>query len=432
MVTQYTYNNLVAKSILKRLQRFLPRDGGDMGETDAVKTIGRTTDNMGRRTFITSYNSLTVDPGNIINEVKWTYGTHSKISQSDQDHSNGVASGSSHLTVLYAYDEHVDGTSTDVYDRGLRPRRVTYPSGRKIHSTYDSGSVADALSRVDMLEADNGSDAPGTDLVAYSYNGARRLVSSDYKQPALKLDLFRGNSGTYAGLDRFGRTIEQYWYFYTGGTSDRDRFKHSYDYASNRLTDDIEDDFFVGYDYLDYKYEYDGLHRLKEWQQGSITGGTFSDLNWKEVWTLDQQGNWSELKYGNNSQWWLDQDRVHNEANEIDTDITHGDPDNSITTATGTNWPDPVYDAAGNMTTMPQPESENPASIFTLKYDAWNRLIKVWDYWGNQVMTVTHNCCESLIVQLDFLGLPAFAAKAKADLRTADRHVPIPQGCHSI
>jgi hypothetical protein len=53
----------------------------------------------------------------------------------------------------------------------------------------------------------------------------------------------------------------------------------------------------------------------------------------------------------------LNQQRAHNHVNEIDTDDTHGDADNPITETTGTAWADPVYDAAGNMTTVPKPLS---------------------------------------------------------------------------
>ena len=66
------------------------------------------------------------------------------------------------------------------------------------------------------------------------------------------------------------------------------------------------------------------------------------------------------------------QTRYHNAVNEID-----GNAGNSITASTGTNWADPTYDNAGNMTTSPQPSA--PASSFTLKYDAWNRLVNVTD-----------------------------------------------------
>ncbi|MGE0377985.1 MAG: hypothetical protein AB7Q45_21445 [Planctomycetaceae bacterium] len=48
------------------------------------------------------------------------------------------------------------------------------------------------------------------------------------------LDLYGGTSGTYAGLDRFGRTIDHRWYDYTSGTVDRARYYYGYDYASNR------------------------------------------------------------------------------------------------------------------------------------------------------------------------------------------------------
>ena len=45
---------------------------------------------------------------------------------------------------------------------------------------------------------------------------------------------------------------------------------------------------------------------------------------------------------------------------------------NETTDISGT-WVDPVYDAAGNMTTMPKPGAETVAMLAT--YDAWNRLV---------------------------------------------------------
>jgi hypothetical protein len=62
----------------------------------------------------------------------------------------------------------------------------------------------------------------------------------------------------------------------------------------------------------------------------------------------------------------LDHDRDHNHVNEIDTDDVHGDADNPITETTGSAWADPVYDAAGNMTTVPRPIAPNTA--LTCKY----------------------------------------------------------------
>ena len=48
----------------------------------------------------------------------------------------------------------------------------------------------------------------------------------------------------------------------------------------------------------------------------------------------------------------------------------------AITEATGPSWVDPAYDAAGNTTTLPQPD---PTLSFTATYDAWDRLREVKD-----------------------------------------------------
>jgi RHS repeat-associated protein len=64
---------------------------------------------------------------------------------------------------------------------------------------------------------------------------------------------------------------------------------------------------------------------------------------------------------------YLNQSRAHNAANEVGVI--------SVNMGIGTNWADPTYDAAGNMTAMPNAYS--PASNFSLKYDAWNRLVEV-------------------------------------------------------
>jgi YD repeat-containing protein len=61
----------------------------------------------------------------------------------------------------------------------------------------------------------------------------------------------------------------------------------------------------------------------------------------------------------------LAQNRSHSKANEI----------SGLTTGTGTAWTTPAQDAAGNMTAVPQPLS--PTNGYSLKYDAWNRLVQV-------------------------------------------------------
>jgi RHS repeat-associated protein len=298
-----------------------------------------------------------------------TYGTHGRVPQSDQDHTDTVGAGSSHQTVQYAFDDAVDGSN--VFTNALRLKMVTYPqTARKIHQTYgSSGSVADLLHRVDMVEADSGG-SPGTDLTKYSYNGTSRLAATDYPVPDVIRRMFNvGGAGTnvYNGYDRFGRITKNYWYDYTSGDVQLDNIDYAYDAASNRLTRDIVNG-------LDHRFYYDGLHRLTQYEQGTLSGTTLGSRNWQATYTLDQLGNWSNLVMGNPNGF-LIQARVHNKVNEIDVNDNHSDAaGESITASVGTNWANPTYDAAGNMTAMANPYS--PASNLSLKYDAWNRLVE--------------------------------------------------------
>ena len=50
---------------------------------------------------------------------------------------------------------------------------------------------------------------------------------------------------------------------------------------------------------------------------------------------------------------------------------------NGIIETAGSSWVTPAYNAAGNMTTIPQPA--DPTTSFTATYDAWNRLVKLVD-----------------------------------------------------
>ena len=90
---------------------------------------------------------------------------------------------------------------------------------------------------------------------------------------------------------------------------------------------------------------------------------------------IDPTANWTDYVQKNSGTTVLDQQRDHNMVNEIDTDEVHGDADNPITENPGTAWADPVYDAAGNMTTAPWPSSLTTG--LSCKYDAWNRLVEV-------------------------------------------------------
>ena len=97
---------------------------------------------------------------------------------------------------------------------------------------------------------------------------------------------------------------------------------------------------------------------------------------------LDALGNWDEFDEDDDgdASWDLEQKRYHNDVNEIDTDNTHGDADDAITlqpSGAGSDWADPVHDAAGNMTEGPQ--SGTPTATQKYVYDAWSRLVEVTD-----------------------------------------------------
>ncbi len=60
------------------------------------------------------------------------------------------------------------------------------------------------------------------------------MVVEDYAEPQVKLNLWGGTNGTYAGFDRFGRIVDHLWRDY-GASTDADRIQHGYDRSSNRL-----------------------------------------------------------------------------------------------------------------------------------------------------------------------------------------------------
>jgi RHS repeat-associated protein len=80
--------------------------------------------------------------------------------------------------------------------------------------------------------------------------------------------------------------------------------------------------------------------------------------------TLDPTGNWSSYLTKTSGTTDLTQTRTSNKVNEI-----------TAFSSTPTWSTPPAYDAAGNMTSFPQPAS--PSSAFTTIYDAWNRMTSI-------------------------------------------------------
>ncbi|MCG8651368.1 MAG: hypothetical protein MI861_16125, partial [Pirellulales bacterium] len=266
---------------------------------------------------------------------------------------DGMVNTSTSPKIEYSY---ASGASSS---NQIRQTSITYPGGRVIDFNYGAvDSVNDQLNRVFAIK--DGS----TNLAEYKYLGSNNIVEVNYTQPSLKMDLWGGTAGTYSGLDRFGRTIDLPWIQHSGSPIDRARIKYGYDRAGSPTY--ARDEVARGSADLDQLYDYDGLQRLIDFQQGQLNSGNTSVSNktLTQDWALDQVGNWDAFDQGIAGV--LNQTRTHNKANEI-TDISEsvGQP----------QWVTPQYDAAGNTTELPQPS--DPTQKYQVTYDAWNRIIKV-------------------------------------------------------
>ena len=104
------------------------------------------------------------------------------------------------------------------------------------------------------------------------------------------------------------------------------------------------------------KYTYDDLTRLATMTRGSAVDGVIADPTYTQFFGLDGLGNMASVTGTDPAQ-----TRTVNAANEI---------------VGATGMVTPVYDAAGNMTFGPRGDDATTGLAF--KYDAWNRLTKVY------------------------------------------------------
>jgi RHS repeat-associated protein len=311
----------------------------------------------------TSY-ANTGGTGTIRNELQYAYDGLMNVTNIKQSH-EGAATTPGTLGVSFSYDSTLSGGgSGDVYEYGYRRNKVTYPSGRAVFYDFDTANAGDLYNRMSKVRRIRETNVSGTILSEYNYTGGGRPAIVDMPQPKVKLDHFQGTSGTYAGWDRFGRTRQQYRTGYSG-TANVDRIYYDYDDASNRLYSDIDSAIYSGNN-RDQAYSYDSAHRLKTFDQGTLSGTTISGTPTQEQdWSLDGLGNWSNYVTKTSGTTALNQDRAVNKVIEI-TDITE---------SVGPAWATPGYDAAGSMTTIPRPNVLT--GTYTATYDAWHRLVKL-------------------------------------------------------
>ena len=145
--------------------------------------------------------------GTELNQVELQYNGLGMLAKDSQEHEE--AKDGDTLYVEYDYDETASGGA---FARALRPEWVRYPNGRKVFFDYGAGdepvNVSHFLNRLLRIRDDDNGSAGGT-LAEYSYLGLGAIVIEDFQQPDVKLDY--QTSGSYAGLDAFGRVAAQLW-----------------------------------------------------------------------------------------------------------------------------------------------------------------------------------------------------------------------------
>jgi hypothetical protein len=332
---------------------------------DRVTTLAATVDGAIRRISysyevrgmvlkVTSYNNADPNLGNVVNEVQFAYNLFSQLVDEYQSHSGAVNTGTT-PNVKYGYADGTAGT--------VRPTSLTYPEGRILNYEYGATeSINDRLSRIEALVDSDGL----TRLADYTRLGVDRTVRVASPQPGVMLTYIKQGTepvadggDQYTGWDRFSRVIDQRWIKWNTAT-DLERIQYGFDEAGDRrwrknaVAATGQDEF----------YTYDGLYQLKNLDRGTLTGNPPSGISgtpgWEEDFTFDPTGNWNNYVTRVNGGTTLNQNRTHNNANEI---LSIADSSSLIS-----------QNAAGNITKVPKPSDwTTPTTSPTTPGTDWSK-----------------------------------------------------------
>jgi RHS repeat-associated protein len=310
-------------------------------------TVGKLEAGYNERRLQVRATSANASGSGVLNEVAWGYNDFNQPITEWQEHGGHVYAGSPKVQYTYA-----DGSANTI-----RPTGITYPDGTTIATDYSS-TQASALSRPDRISGSGGV------IASWQYLGLGAVVSRKFDAASGVESTLGTAAAGYPRIDRFGRLVETLWH---NGTTD---LVHT-QYGRNRAGGVVWQRNLLAHGLTpavateDSYYWYDGLRQVTRHDRGDLSGSPYSGVvaatrQQKETFTFDQTGNWNNTT---SESPWLNQGRTHNPANEI--------------TAIGSPYgvAQPVFDAAGNMTTMPKPGAWD-ASL-TCIWDAWNRLVRV-------------------------------------------------------
>ncbi len=236
------------------------------GVDGSVRRIEYAHDSQGNQYLITSYNAATA--GSIVNQVQQVYNGLGQMIGEYQSHSGAVET-STTPEVQYAYNELSGGANNS------RLTSITYSSGYVVDYNYGtSGSLDDTISRLSSL-----SDSTGT-LESYQYLGADTVVERDHPQSGVNLTYVEQSGDSYAitdggdqyaGLDRFGRVIDQNWVNASTGASVY-RVQYGHDAGGNVLyQQNLVDAVFSEL------YSYDSLNQRNRFSKVCNPSGRYGD-----------------------------------------------------------------------------------------------------------------------------------------------------------
>lgn len=330
-------------------QRVTTLAGGFDG---AVRRIARSYDPLGRVELVTQYDAAS--SGSVTDEVKSTYDGWGNLVKYEQDRDSAVgASGSvNDYEISYAFEKAAGaGRNT------LRRTSMTMPSGAVTEYKYRTrdGLQDNVASRVtDLLRG-------ATALAVYDYVGVGTVMGQSYPEASVMWEQYSATWNDFPDLDLFGRVVHSRWT--KDLATDVDFYHVEYGWDRNGNVTSAKDYVHTGFD---VKYAMDGIDRLVDADEGTLSSGTITSRTRRQQWALNQTGNWGNDRVDLNGDGdWVDADevddsRTHNDVNELlarNTDSSGGD---EFTLA---------YDASGNLTD----DGEN----YEYEWDAFGRLRKV-------------------------------------------------------
>jgi len=348
----------------KQHERVTTLAGGFDGQ---VRRITRAYDDHSRASTVTTYDNAAAGSGSIVNEVQSTYDGWGNLMTFGVDPDSAIAgSGIPTKTVSYTYATATAGRNT------IRRTGMTWPgsSPPSVSYVYSAGGTNfnydDEASRVSKMTISSVS------VAAYRYLGFGTVVGITHGEPDIYQRRYGSTSGSYPDLDTFGRVIHSRWTKDLSTDMDFVSVDVSYDENSNPLT--TEDNIYsTGFD---VKYAIDGLDRVTDADEGTLSSGSITGRTRRQGWTLTQTGNWYREKLNLNGDADFtdpnehDDTRSHNAVNELtarDTD-TSGSDNYTLT-----------YDAVGNLT--------DDGETYVYEYDAWYRLRKIKDRGTSAVLS---------------------------------------------